>query len=229
MKNKIIALLILAMAALPALAQTVSSEVGVTAQAVSTPSQSMVQNVAAADPWQGRWFANSAGTYSAPVLPYLGPWSSGANIIEDLRVLPGELTMAQAKSLYNGGVKARINRMSDGSYQFQTCRLYSVLPETYTRVAYIFLQGNKKANTVDVIAKAAMEAMKAGANGIYLIKKVTLNATQSTGWGIGFGSVTGTLSGQSKETAQTSSGGTGWNRATALPVYLEGMVVLAIK
>jgi hypothetical protein len=254
MKNKIITLLVLAMATLPAFSQTASSTVGVTAQVVSTPSQTIQQNYAAVDPGQGRWFVPPAQPYSAPVVPYFGPWTTGANIIEDLRVLPEVLTFAQAKSLYVGGVRARINRMADGSYQFKTCRLMNSLPmkallapdgstvtapdgkpvmipdeAKFQRIAYIFLQGNKKANTVDVIAKAAMEAMKAGANGIYLVKKVTSTSTSSVGWGVGLGSVTGTLSGAAKDTSEAASAGTGFNKATTTPVYREGVVVLAVR
>ena len=246
MKNKIITLLVLAMATLPAFSQTASSTVGVTAQVVSTPSQTIQQNYAAVDPGQGRWFVPPAQPYSAPVVPYFGPWTTGANIIEDLRVLPEVLTFAQAKSLYVGGVRARINRMADGSYQFKTCRLMNSLPmkevldsqgkpvmvpdeAKFQRIAYLFLQGNKKANTVDVIAKAAMEAMKAGANGIYLVKKVTSTSTSSVGWGVGLGSVTGTLSGAAKDTSEAASAGTGFNKATTTPIYLEGMIVLAVR
>lgn len=227
---------------------TTESNVGV----VSNPS--IQQNFQPVDPGQGRWFVPPVQPYQAPVLPYLGPWSSGSNIIEDLRTLPEMITMNQAKTMYDGGVSARINKMEDNSYQFETCRLMHSLPmmpllatdgkpvldkdgkqimipdETkFHRVAFIFLQGKKKANTVDVIAKACIEAMHLGANSIYLIKKVTATSTHSSGWGIGLGGVASQLSGQGLANSQTVSSGTGYNSAAAEPVYKEGMVVIAIQ
>ncbi|MFA5394383.1 MAG: hypothetical protein WC346_00005, partial [Methanogenium sp.] len=160
----------------------------------------------------------------------------------------------QAEKMYNGGVSARINRLEDFSYRFDVCKLAASLPmkelvdkvgktvkdkdgkpilipdeSKFKRVAYIFLQGNKKANTVDVVAKAAIEAMNAGANTIYLVKKVTTHATSSSGWGIGFGGVTAQLGGSEKDSSVAGSTGTGYNSASAEPAYKEGMVVMAIQ
>lgn len=225
-----------------------TSNVGI----ISNPS--INQQFQGASEGQGRWFIPPVQPYNAPVLPYLGPWSSGSNIIEDLRVLPEVITLEQAMKMYQGGVAARINKMVDFSYQFETCKLMHTLPakvllatdgkpvldkdgkpvlvpdeSKFKRVAFIFLQGDDKANTVDVIAKATIEAMKLGATGIYLVKKVTSTATRSTGWGIGVGGVAGQLGGQGLTNSQAGSFGTGFNRATAEPVYKEGMVVLAIQ
>ncbi len=221
---------------------------------VSNPSSSITQNYQAADPGQGRPFAFPVQPYQASVLPYLGPWSSGYNVIEDLRSLPEVITMAQAKLMYQGGVSARINKMDDNSYQFETCKLLSSLPtkplvspdgkpvldkdrkpvmvpdETmFKRVAFIFLQGDKKATTMDVLADASLEAMNHGANAIVLLKKVESTATHSSGWGIGFGGVEGQLSGAGQTNSIAASAGTGYHSATAEPIYKEGMVVLAIQ
>ncbi len=196
-------------------------------------------------PTTGRLFVNPVQPYQAPVLPYLGPWSTGSNIIDDLRLLPERITADQAKMMYNGGVSAHINKMADGSYQFKECKLLTQLPlkkiiqdgkeafvpddSRFERKAFIFLQGNKNATTVDVVAKAVIEALDNGANAIFLMKKVTGQATSSTGWGLGIGYVSGGLNGAEMNQAQAASGGTGFNHATAKPVYTEGMVVLALK
>jgi len=246
-------LLVLLLFASAALAQTSSVASGVSnVGIVSNPS--INQQFQAADPGQGRWFIPPVQPYQAPVMPYLGPWSSGSNIIEDLRVLPEVITLDQARKMYQGGVSARINRMADFSYQFETCKLMQSLPakpllnskgepvydksgnmvmvpdeSKFKRVAYIFLQGDEKANTVDVIARATLEAMKLGATGIVLVKKVTSTATRSTGWGIGIGGVMGQLTGTGQTNSQAASSGTGFNRATAEPIYKEGIIVLAVQ
>ena len=219
-----------------------------------SPSANVTQNYQAADPGMGRPFAFPVQPYQASVLPYLGPWSSGYNVLEDLRSLPEIITISQAKSLYKGGVSARINKMDDNSYQFQECKILSSLPakplvaadgkpaldkdgkavlvpdETkFKRVAFIFLQGDKDATTMDVIADASLEAMNHGANAIVLLKKVESTATHSSGWGIGFGGVEGQLSGAGQTNSIAASAGTGYHSATAEPVYKEGMAVLAIQ
>jgi outer membrane protein OmpA-like peptidoglycan-associated protein len=226
--------------ATPVLGTSTTSSANNNAAAVLT------QNFASSDPTTGRLFTNAVQPYQAPVLPYLGPWNTGSNIIDDLRLLPEVISLEQAKLMYNGGVSARINRMADGSIQFKECKLLTQLPlkkitgsdgkdtlvpddSKFERRAFIFLQGNKKATTVDVIGKAVLEALDTGADSIFLMKKVTGQATSSTGFGLGLGYVAGGINGNQMNQSQASSGGTGFNHATAKPIYTEGMVVLALK
>ena len=210
-------------------AVSLSAQTTATATSTNTVGAAINQNFAAGDPTTGRLFVSPVQSYQAPVLPYLGPWSTGSNIIDDLRLLPEVITLDQAKMMYNGGVSARINKMADGSYQFKECKLLTQLPPKFEKKAFIFLQGNKNATTVDVVAKAVIEALDNGANAIFLMKKVTGQQTSSTGWGIGIGYVSGGLNGAEMNQSQAASGGTGFNHATAKPVYTEGMVVLALK
>lgn len=138
MKMKVIpALAVMLLFAAPAFAAG-GTNVGASAAALtnvgvgvsSSPSASLVQNNAAVDPGTGRPFLFPVQPYQAQVLPYLGPWpaSGGFNVLDDLRSLPEIITMSQAKTMYQGGVTARINKMEDNSYQFDTCKLLSSLP-----------------------------------------------------------------------------------------------------
>jgi hypothetical protein len=222
----------------------------------SAPSQSIQQNYAAPNAGQGRWFLAPPQPYSAPVVPYLGPWNSGPNIIDDLRVFPEVITRAQALKMYKGGVTARIHKMVDYSYQFEECKLMNSLPlkpllasdgkpvqdkdgrpimvpdeAKFRRVAIIELQGDAEASTTDVLAKAVIEATEdgMGITGLYLVKKVTTNETVVSGWGIGFGGAAGSLTGSEKDKSQAASMGTGYNRARSTPVYKEGMVILGVQ
>lgn len=216
-----------------------------TSSANNNAAATLTQNFAASDPTTGRLFTNAVQPYQAPVLPYLGPFSSGGNIIDDLRLIPEIISLEQAKEMYNGGVSARINKMSDGSYQFKECRLLTQLPtktiiqdgkevlvpddSKFERRAFIFLQGNKHATTVDVVAKGVIEALNNGANAIFLIKKVVDHQTSSKGWGLGFGYVSGGINGNQMDQAQSSSAGTGINFSTAKPIYTDNIVVMAIR
>jgi hypothetical protein len=238
-----------------ALAQTTAnSTVATTTSAVASPTinPSQTINFPASDPGQGRWFSNAVQPFEAPVLPYFGPWNTGANILDDLRTMPQDITPRLAKAMYHGGVKVRINYLYDPPAHPDHCKLLFSLPskplmvngkqatndkneplfvldeQKFTRVAYIFLQGDKNADTADVIAKAAQEAIKMGANGIFVIKKVTLTSVSASGWGFGAGAVNGFLTGPGLDKAQSYSAGTGYNRATTKPVYREGMVVMAV-
>ena len=227
---------------------------GATATSTNTVGASINQNFAAGDPTTGRLFVNPVQPYQAPVATYLGPWATGANILDDLRTLPETITVEQARLMYNGGVSARINKMVDGSYQFRSVRLLRQLPlrpvlndgkpvlsqdgrsylmepdeSRYKRMGYIFLQGNAKATTLDVISKAVLVGLDCGANELFLIKKVSNTQTSSTGWGIGLGYVSGGLNGNEMNQSQAASGGTGFNHATAKPQYTEGLVVLALQ
>ena len=227
---------------------------GATATSTNTVGASINQNFAAGDPTAGRLFVNPVQPYQAPVATYLGPWATGSNILDDLRTLPETITVEQARLMYNGGVSARINKMVDGSYQFRAVRLLRQLPlrpvlnngkpvlsqdgrsylmepdeSRYKRIGYIFLQGNAKATTLDVISKAVLVGLDCGANELFLIKKVSNTQTSSTGWGIGLGYVSGGLNGNEMNQSQAASGGTGFNHATAKPQYTEGLVVLALQ
>jgi hypothetical protein len=157
--------------------------------------------------------------------------------------------------MYKGGVKVRVNVLFDPPPNVKgSCKLLYSLPskpllgtdgkqlvnskgeplfildeDKFRRAAYIFLQGDKNADTADVIAKAVIEAMKLGANAIVIVKKVTLTSVTSSGWGVGAGAVQGMLTGPGLDKAQSYSAGTGYNRATTKPVYREGLVVLAVR
>ena len=74
-----------------------------TSSANNNAAAAITQNFAASDPTTGRLFTNAVQPYQAPVLPYLGPWSTGSNIIDDLRLLPDVISLEQAKLMYNGG------------------------------------------------------------------------------------------------------------------------------
>ena len=195
----------------PTITSTLSSN---PSQTISqSPNQTVNQTFAAADAGQGRWFATPVQPYEAPVLPYFGPWNTGANILDDLRTLPQEISLPTAKLMYRGGVKVRVNVLFDPPPNTRgTCKLLYSLPTMplmkegkqvtnakgeplyvlneamFRRAAYIFLQGDKNADTADVIAKAVIEAMKLGANGIILVKKVTLTSVIVIGLGIRRGS-----------------------------------------
>lgn len=249
--------------------QTVSVGVGsvsnptVTNGATANPTQTITQSpnqstsinqtFAAADAGQGRWFVNPAQPFEAPVLPYFGPWNTGANILDDLRTMPTNISDRMAKAMYNGGVSWRISYLYDPPGHPYQCKLLFSLPSMplmvdgkqavnakgellyvldeakFTKAAYIFLQGDKKATTVDLIAMAAHLALKMGANGIFIIKAVTLTSVSSSGWGVGAGSVGGFLDGPGLSKAQSYSAGTGFNRASTKPLYRAGMVVLAVR
>jgi hypothetical protein len=71
--------------------------------------------------------------------------------------------------------------------------------------------------------------MRLGATGIYLMKKVPISGSQSSGWGIGMGGVIGQMGGQGQTNAQTGSAGTGYNTAQARPTFEETLSVLAIQ
>ena len=227
---------------------------GATATSTNTVGAAINQTFAAGDPTTGRLFVNPVQPYQAPVATYLGPWATGSNILDDLRTLPETITVEQARLMYNGGVSARINKMADGSYQFRSVRLLRQLPlrpvlndgkpvlsqdgrsylmepdeSRYKRMGYIFLQGNAKATTLDVISKAVLVGLDNGANELFLIKKVSNTQTSSTGWGIGIGYVSGGLNGNEMNQSQAASGGTGFNHATAKPQYTEGLIVLALQ
>ena len=223
------------------------------ASASSDPSNSIVQN-STSDPGTGRWFAQPVQPFVSNLIPYLGPWSSGSNIMESMQSLPEMITLSEAEKSYQGGVSSRINQLSDGSYQYKVIRLMESLPmiklvdangnpikdfkgneqlipneKRFKRVAYIFLKGNNDATTVDVLSKAVIEAVKLKASGIVLLKKVTTTSTSSSGWGIGLSSVSASLQGTALQNAQTQSAGTGFSTASAKPIYAEGMIVLAIQ
>lgn len=278
MKKIFFVCLILALCVIPGIsfAQSATSQNSIQSTIGVGVSPSMTYNQSSVDAGQGRWFLPPVQPYNAPIVPYLGPWNSGPNIIEDLRVFPDVITRAQALKMYKGGVTARVHKMADYSYQFETCKIRTTLPTTqllnkngevvmgvspaldangkvivgpdgksllqerpvmvldeskFKRVAIIELAGDADASTTDVIAKAVIEATEdnMGATGIVLVKKVTTNGTRSTGWGIGFGGVAGQLGGAGLTNSQAVSAGTGFNRATAYPIYREGMVVLAIQ
>ena len=202
----------------------------------------------------GRWFMPPVQPYSPPLFPYLGPFNSGANILEDLTIFPEILTREQAKRMYKGGVSVRVNQFESYNYTLDSCKLMNSLPmrkvlatdgkpvldkdgkqimvpdeSKFKRVAIITLKGNEEAGTADVIPLAAITAMDLGATGIVLIKKVPLSGSASSGWGIGVGGVVGQLSGQGQTNAMTGSMGTGYNRAQANPTFKESMSVLAIS
>lgn len=243
-------------------AQTTNATASGSATVVSSPS--ITQNYAANDPGSGRWFVQPVQPYQAPVMTYLGPWNTGSNILEDLKLLPEIIDKQMAQRMYEGGVSSRINKMEDGSYQFRaddsekkipSCKLLHTLPlkplldqegnevlapdgkshlfvpdETkFKRMAFIFLQGNKKATTIDVVAQAVLKGIEVGANELLLVKKVTGQSISSTGFGFGLGYVSGKLSGNELNQSQATSGGTGFNHATAKPSYTEGMIVLALQ
>lgn len=225
-----------------------SSNVGVNAN------PSINQTFQGSSEGQGRWYVAPVQPYSPPLFPYLGPFNSGANILEDLRIFPDVLTRVQAIRMYKGGVDVRLNKFEEYNYQFDTCRLMHSLPmrqviskdgkpvvdksgqavmvpdETkFKRVAIITLKGNEDATTADLIAKAVLEAMDMGATGIVLNKKVALSGTATSGWGIGGGGVAAQLGGQGQTNAQTGSFGTGYNRAQAGPTFKDSMSVIAIQ
>src|ERR1035437_3923973 len=196
---------------------------------------------------QGRLNISPVQPYNAPVQAYLGPWSTGANVLDDLRALPETITYEQAQKMYKGGVTSRINRMADGHYEYNACKLLNHLPlrlvrgedgkeyyapdeSRFERKAFISLQGDAKATTLDVVAMAVIQALDSGANSIMILKKVTGLETATSGWGIGFGAVSGSLGGGDGLTkSQAGSAGTGYNHATAKPVYSDGLMVLAVK
>jgi hypothetical protein len=233
-----------------ALAQTGTGTSTVTTTTVANASPTFIYGTP--DPGMGRWFANPVQPFETPAIPYFGPWSTGANILDDLRTMPQDISARLAKAMYRGGVKVRINYLYDPVAHPDHCRLLFSLPSKpltvngkqavnekdeplyvldemkFTRVAYIFLQGDKDADTADVVGRAAGEAMKMGANGIFVIKKVTLVNVSASGWGVGAGAVNGFLTGPGLDKAQSYSAGTGYNRATTRPMYREGMVVMAV-
>jgi hypothetical protein len=188
------------------------------------------------------------------VFPYLGPFNSGANIIDDLRYFPEELTRKQAKMMYQGGVTVRVNKFIALPYTLDKCKLLHSLPmrtvlatdgkpvmdekgnpvmvpdaSKVKHVAILTAYGDVDAGTADVIPKLAETAMNLGATGIVIIKKVPLSGSSSSGWGIGLGGVVGQLSGQGQTNSLTGSSGTGYNKAQANPTFKETMSVLAIS
>lgn len=235
---KTLVALLLALA-LPLAGQTATTS-------TATGNASINQTFASGQAGQGRITVAPVQPYQAPTQAYLGPWGTGANVLDDLRALPEVITYEQAKRMYKGGVSSRINRMADGHYEYNACRLINHLPlklvrgddgkeyyapdeSRFERKAFISLQGDGKATTLDVVAKAVIEALDSGANSILILKKVTGQETSTSGWGIGLGGVTGSLGGGEGLTkSQAGSAGTGYNHATAKPVYSDGLMVLAV-
>ena len=262
MKKTLFSIIIIFMLALPLCAFSAPMNVnnntavsGSTAGSVASSNpENTINQTSTTDPGTGRWFAQPVQPYVSNLIPYLGPWSSGSNIMESMQSLPEMITLAEAEKSYQGGVSARINQLSDGSYQYKAIKLMESLPmaklvdskgnpikdfkgneqvipneKRFKRVAYIFLKGNNDATTLDVISKAVIEAVKLKASGIVLLKKVTTTSTSASGWGIGLSSVSASLQGTALQNAQTQSAGTGYSTASAKPIYAEGMIVLAIQ
>ena len=214
----------------------------------------VISNGTTTDPGMGRQFASPV-LATPQIMPYLGPWLSGSRIIENLGLLPEVMTFEEATRMYVGGVGSpRIHKMVDLSYQFQTCKLALQLPTkllldsvgkvvlgpdgkpmvTYDTskfrvVGYIFLGGDKSADTIDVDARARLAAMKMGANCIFPIKKVADVSTSSNSLGASLSSVIASLSGLNLTNGHTSAGGLSGAIASSSPVYKDTLFALAYQ
>jgi hypothetical protein len=225
-----------------------STEVNVGVNAI------VVSKGAPTDPGTGRQFVSPVLTNSQ-VIPYLGPWLSGSRIIENLGILPEVMTFEEATRMYVGGVGSpRIHRMIDLSYQFETCKLTPQLPvkellgpdrkpilgsdgkplmtydtSKFRVIGYIYLGGDKKADTVDIDAMARLTAMEMGANCIYPIKKVADVSTSSSSAGASLSGVISALSGLNLTNGQSGAGGINGVIASSSPVYKDTIFVLAYQ
>jgi hypothetical protein len=82
-------------------------------------------------------------------------------------------------------------------------------------VGYVSTQAKSwKTTSVEVMAMAALDALRAGANVIQFTAEGAVLDTEATGWGIGFNATTATVSSSSKSST-VASGGTGYSSATA--------------
>ena len=124
-------------------AQLVISNSGANSQAVGQGGNSSVivnpanpqanlllqQNSPSPSSEMGRLFVNSVQPFQAGLIPYLGPWKAGYNILENLNSLPKCITRCDAMSLYQGGVKLRINPFwIKNKVTTDVCALFDTLP-----------------------------------------------------------------------------------------------------
>ena len=220
--------------------------------ASANPSNSVVQN-STTNPATGRNFEYPAQLMNAPVMTYLGPWTSGSNILDDLSTLPSAISLQEAKDNYDGGVSAKFYKMADGSIQYKVVKLLSTLPmknlldkdgnpvktkdgkeimmpdgKKFTHIGYIYLNGDRKATTHDILYKAVMIAGKNGASAIVLLKRVTGTGTYASGSTFGITFVASSMNTPGTISTATSAG-IGVSNATAKPLYEDGWVVLAIQ
>ena len=222
------------------------------ASSSANPSSSVTQ-YSTTNPATGRLFEYPAQLLSAPVVPYLGPWSTGANILDDLSTLPSEISVLEAEEQYDGHVSAKFYKHTDGSIQYKVVKLLSSLPmrhlldaqgnpvktkdgkdvlvpdtKKFTEKGHIYLKGGKNDTTHDMIYKSVILAGKNGANALVLLKRVTGTGTDSSGSTFGLTFVAGSMNTPGTISTATSAG-LGVSHATSKPLYEDGMVLLAIE
>jgi len=83
-------------------------------------------------------------------------------------------------------------------------------------VGYITCEADdRKTDMLEVVAQAALDALRAGADTLQIIAQGAARDTVSSGWGIGFNTTQAFMTGSGDDGANISSGGTGYSRAWA--------------
>ena len=98
-----------------------------------------------------------------------------------------------------------------------------------TLLGYITVAArNTRSLSTDVMAQAAIEALKLGADAIQVTAEGTQRKLKSFGWGIGFNYTRATING-SEDQSGVGSGGLGISGSTAGYVNMPWMQILALR
>jgi hypothetical protein len=178
---------------------------------------------------QGRLLLGVPNIPSAPLINYFGPWKDPANILESNLGMPMKVTLDQAKNAYQGGVTSRINILNPVKFQVDKCELVATIPISASYRGYTFLQGDGKANSIDLLMKAYQDAMESGATKIVILKKQSSTKNKALGFSLGIGGGVSSLQGSEKENGLTVGGGTGISWGSTEPQYKDGMAVLMLE
>jgi hypothetical protein len=177
----------------------------------------------------GRLLLNLPNIPVAPLINYFGPWKETANILETNLGLPTKVSMTQAKNAYQGGATSRLNILNPVKFTVENCELLTQIPVGSVTRGFTFLKGNGDASTIDVLMKAYMDAMEAGATKIVILKKQASTKNSAFGVSLGLGGGVSSLAGTEKESGLTVGGGTGISWGSSEPSFKDGMAVLMIE
>jgi len=187
----------------------------------------------AADMDRGRQFVNPAVQQYGPVLNYFGQPlpSEGFQPVEQLIMYSCFFTQGSLESMLKGVedaeaefkvANARIANAKPAAEDGTTKWIKIVISRDKYQGANVGFKGfitaysdDKRTNMTEVMAKAALEAMKNGCNVIHFTAQGAVRDVMSSGWGIGFNTTQAQVYGGDLKQSNVSGGGLGYSSAKA--------------
>jgi hypothetical protein len=213
---------------------------------VDDVSASIVQNNEAADLNQGRAFANPGNYQFGPVINYFGQAlpSEGFQPVEQLIMYSDCFTEGALMEMLKGVedaeaefklVTTKYDAANVAGEDNETRWIKIVISrDKYASTEMKFIgfvtarSDNKKTTMTEVMAKAALSALKQGANVIHFTSQGAVRDAFSSGWGIGFNYTQARIN-DNKDAGHVGGGGFGYSRANAgmrdLP-WLQGFAIV---